>query len=536
MSLTDRLAKAAANPATDDDFDPRATLAEVLAGIGVDLADTGGSFSFQGADPVVPSTLRLGAASAIALAAKSATIAKLWRLRGGPGQHIGVDLRVAPHRLCPFYDRKWELLNGYPPGSPANATNALGLAFYRTADDRWVMPLNLYPKIKVAAQKLLNVPDDADAVAAAVARWRGRELEEAGAAAGVVMPMLRSTEELLTEPHYRDVLADLPLIEITKIGDSEPVPLPPGAAQPLSGVRALGMGHVIAGAGVGRALALHGADVLNLWRPYELEHDVTYASANVGTRSATVDPRSLEGKEKIHALLAGADVFYANRRPGYLDQIGLSPQEAAAVRPGIIHATASLNGPHGPWADRVGFDQTAGSLVGMMTLEGGRRRPARAAADHGRQRLRHVVADGRGHCRGTGPAGCRRRQLPRACFVDPGRIVDPQHGHLRPAARAADRWPGDRARVSRPGDLRRGHPAWPLPGCHRPGVDVTNPRALRHGAGAARLLPAGVARRLNSGSAVGLLTIGQSARTLRRPPGEGEACPDTSPSPWTSAA
>ncbi|GAA1691542.1 CoA transferase [Fodinicola feengrottensis] len=376
MSLTDRLAKAAANPATDDDFDPRATLAEVLAGIGVDLADTGGSFSFQGADPVVPSTLRLGAASAIALAAKSATIAKLWRLRGGPGQHIGVDLRVAPHRLCPFYDRKWELLNGYPPGSPANATNALGLAFYRTADDRWVMPLNLYPKIKVAAQKLLNVPDDADAVAAAVARWRGRELEEAGAAAGVVMPMLRSTEELLTEPHYRDVLADLPLIEITKIGDSEPVPLPPGAAQPLSGVRALGMGHVIAGAGVGRALALHGADVLNLWRPYELEHDVTYASANVGTRSATVDPRSLEGKEKIHALLAGADVFYANRRPGYLDQIGLSPQEAAAVRPGIIHATASLNGPHGPWADRVGFDQTAGSLVGMMTLEGDGDRPA----------------------------------------------------------------------------------------------------------------------------------------------------------------
>jgi crotonobetainyl-CoA:carnitine CoA-transferase CaiB-like acyl-CoA transferase len=375
MSLTDRLAKAAANPATDDVFDPAAALAEVLAGIGVNPADTGGRISFAGADPVVPSTLRLGAASAIALAAKSATVAKLWRMRSGSGQDIAVDLRTAPHRLCPFYDRKWELLNGYPPGSPANATNALGLAFYRTRDDRWVMPLNLYPKIKVAAQKLLNVPDDADAVAAAVARWNGRELEDAGAAAGVVMPMLRSTEELLVEPHYRDFLAELPLIEITKIGDSEPEPLPPGS-DPLAGVRALGMGHVIAGAGVGRALALHGADVLNLWRPYELEHDVTYASANVGTRSSTVDPYRPEGAAKIRELLAGADIFYANRRPGYLDSIGLSPEAAAAARPGIIHASASLNGPSGPWADRVGFDQTAGSLVGMMSLEGDGERPA----------------------------------------------------------------------------------------------------------------------------------------------------------------
>jgi crotonobetainyl-CoA:carnitine CoA-transferase CaiB-like acyl-CoA transferase len=133
------------------------------------------------------------------------------------------------------------------------------------------------------------------------------------------------------------------------------------------------MGHVIAGAGVGRSLALHGADVLNVWRPNELEHDVTYMTANVGTRSATVDP--YKDNEKIQQLLAGADVFYANRRPGYLDSIGLSAEAAAAARPGIIHATASLNGQTGPWAGRVGFDQTAGSLVGMMLLEGDGERP-----------------------------------------------------------------------------------------------------------------------------------------------------------------
>ena len=376
MTLTERVAAAVAAPVTHDAFDPAAALGEVLDGIGVSPADTGGRIDFAGADPVVPSTLRLGAASAIALAAKSATVAKLWQLRGGPGQDITVDLRRTPHRLCPFYDRRWELINGYPQGAPANASQALGFSFYRTADDRWVMPLNPYPKIKIAAQKLLGVPDDAEAVAAAVSRWKGAELEEAGVEAGCVLPLLRSTDELLAEAHYRDHLAELPLIEITRIGDSEPEPLASGGADPLSGVRALGMGHVIAGAGVGRALALHGADALNLWRPLELEHPVTYVTANVGVRSSVLAPRRSEDAARLRSLLGGADVFYANRRPGYLESIGLSAEEAAQTRPGIVYATASLNGLSGPWANRVGFDQTAGSLVGMMNLEGDGERPA----------------------------------------------------------------------------------------------------------------------------------------------------------------
>ncbi|MFI0470355.1 CoA transferase [Saccharopolyspora sp. 5N102] len=375
MSLTERISKAIAAPATDDAFDPNVELADLLAGVGLDPADAGGRVSFRGADPVVPSPLRLGGAAGIALAAKSVVMAKIWQLRGGRGQDISVDLRTAPHRLCPFYDRRWELLNGYPGASPANPSNALGFAFYRTADDRWVMPLNPYPKLKVGAQKLLGVPDDAAAVGRAIAGWGARDLEEAGEAAGVVMPMLRSPAELLAEVQYRDFFADMPLIEVTKIGESDPEPFRPGSA-PLDGVRALGMGHVIAGAGVGRALALHGADALNIWRPGELEHDTTYITANVGVRSATVDPYRAEGAALIRRLLAGADVFYANRRPGYLESIGLSPEEAAATRPGIIHATAMLNGSAGPWAQRVGFDQSAGSLVGMMNLEGDGETPA----------------------------------------------------------------------------------------------------------------------------------------------------------------
>ncbi|MCQ8773134.1 CoA transferase [Streptomyces telluris] len=376
MSLTDKITQAIAAPATDDAFDVHSETAAVLAGIGLKPEDTGGAITYYGADPVVPSTLRLGAASGIALVAKSAAIAALWRQRGGPGQDITMDLRVGPHRLCPFYDQKWELLNGYPAGTPSIPNMAYANAFYRTADDRWMMPFNIYPNIKQAAQRLLGAPEVPEAVAAAIAKWDARELERAGAEAGAVMPMVRTPSEILAERQYTDHLAHMPLVEITRIGDSAPEPLPEGATAPLDGVRALGMGHIIAGAGAGRALALHGADVLNLWRPNELEHDVTYRTANVGVRSATVSPYTPEGLARIHELQAGADVFFANRRPGFLEAIGLSEDEAIARRPGLVYATVSLNGRSGPWADYLGFDQTAGALTGLLHLEGDGDMPA----------------------------------------------------------------------------------------------------------------------------------------------------------------
>ncbi|GAB3143931.1 CoA transferase [Amycolatopsis stemonae] len=369
MSVTDRIRAALANPiSAEDDFDIHAALNEVLSDVGLSEKDSGGRVEFTGADPVVPSAVRLGAAPAIGLVAKSVALAAVWRHRGGPGQDIATDLRTAPHRLCPFYDKKWELLNGLPPTNTADPASPLSLKFYRAGDGRWVMPLNIYPKLKSRTLKLLRTYDDVTAIAAAIARWDAAELEEAGADAGVVMPMVRGTEEFLETRQYRDVLAGLPLIELEKIGDSAPEPLPEGAAQPLDGIRALGMGHVIAGAAIGRSLALHGGDALNLWRPSEWENPVVYTTANVGVRSATVD--YLNDPAKVHELLRGADVFYANRRPGFVSGLGLSPQRAAEIRPGIIHTTVSLHGERGPWATRVGFDQTAGCVAGMMTLEG----------------------------------------------------------------------------------------------------------------------------------------------------------------------
>ncbi|MEV7391632.1 CoA transferase [Streptomyces sp. NPDC091215] len=364
--LTDRVHKAIANPITGDDgFDIHEALRDVLASAGLQPADSGGKITFIGGDPIVPSIMRLGAVPAVGLTAKSVALAALWRHRGGEGQDITMDLRKAPHRLCPFYDKRWELLGGYPGGTPSDPANPLGFDFYRTRDGRWVMPLNPYPKIKNGVYQLLRSWPEKQAVADAVAQWNATDLEQAG----VVMPMLRTTEEFLREPACAHIVRE-PLIKIEKIGDSAPEPLGGAVAQPLSGVRALGMGHIIAGAGVGRDLAQHGADVLNIWRPDELEHDSTYNSANVGVRSTTIDPYGPAGRAKIRALLGDTDVFFANRRPGYLQKVGLSAEEAAAARPGIIHLSITLAGESGPWAHRVGFDQTAGALTGIMLMEG----------------------------------------------------------------------------------------------------------------------------------------------------------------------
>lgn len=372
-TLTERLKSAYEYRHVSADFDLLAALDEVLAGVGLTRECAGGAVSYAGADPVVRSPLRLGGAATIGLLAKSIAAAAMHRWRGGAGQDIHVDLRQAPHRLSPFYDFRWERLGGYPVRSSLEAGNMMSAIFYRTADGRSVMPQAMYPNLRQRAQDLLGVPLTWPAVSEAIAKREGLELEASGEAAGIVMPMVRTLHEFLEERQYREVLADSPLIEVERIGDAPREPLKPMGEQPFSAYRALGMGHVVAGAGLGRSLALHGADVLNLWRPGEGEQETIYASANVGLRSAWLDPRA--DRDRLRELLAGADMFFQNRRSALLREIDLLPEAAARERPGIIYVSISLHGMAGPWAERPGFDQSAACVTGIMALEGSADQP-----------------------------------------------------------------------------------------------------------------------------------------------------------------
>jgi hypothetical protein len=246
---------------------------------------------------------------------------------------------------------------------------------YPTRDGRWIQLLNIYPKAKTRALAFLGCADNSLAISHVTRRWNAFELEEKANEAGLPATVIRSTEEFLDLEQF-EYLAQLPLVRITRIGESDPKSLTGSPESPMDGVRALGFGHVIAGAGLGRAMAYHGAEVLNLWQPLDFEIDQIYFTSSVGMRSATLGLQQGVAVVKLGELIRGTDIFFANRRPGYLNQYHLSAEDMAEAHPGIIHVGMSLYGPTGPWAGRTGFDQNAGGVSGLLTGEGTFENPA----------------------------------------------------------------------------------------------------------------------------------------------------------------
>ncbi len=103
FSLTEMLQSRLSAPATSPEFDFYAGLEELLSGVGLSAADSGGKLTFYGQDPIVPSCFRFGAMAAVALAAKTTALAALWKSRTGEGQDIHVDVRKALRRFCCFF-------------------------------------------------------------------------------------------------------------------------------------------------------------------------------------------------------------------------------------------------------------------------------------------------------------------------------------------------------------------------------------------------------------------------------------------------
>ena len=370
-SLTEALKASVANPVSSSEFDLAAATNDVLAEVGLSTAASGGRLSFYGADPIIPSRFKFGAIAAIGLAAKSVAAAALWRARSGEGQDIHVDVRKALRRFAGFFEGKWETINGRGPTMGAFAGDSFFAfpMFRKTRDGRHVIALNFYPKLRRASLQFLQCTDSLSAVENAILQWNADELESAAAERGLVIAKVRTTDEFLKEPQYTDVLADMPLITIEKIGDSDPVPFTKGAKNPLDGFRALGMGHVIAGAAIGRDLAMYGGDVLNTWRPDDTEVEGFAWDAQVGMRS-TILAHSAEDRATFDRLLKDADVFFANKRPGYLERHGLNAQSLAEKKPGLIHASVLLHGDKGPWANRPGFDEVGAAVTGLFCIEG----------------------------------------------------------------------------------------------------------------------------------------------------------------------
>ena len=212
------------------------------------------------------------------------------------------------------------------------------------------------------------MPADREAVSSAVAKWDALELEDAIIAANGAGGMVRTMEEWARHPQAAAV-ASLPLMEIVKIGDSPPEKLPEGD-RPLSGVRVLDLTRVLAGPTCARTLAEHGADVLKITGAHLPNLRYQEYDTGHGKLSAHLDLREQKDLDTLRGLVREADVFSQGYRPGTLVKRGLSPENLAKLRPGIVYVSLSAFSHTGPWALRRGFDTVVQTVSGITSRQG----------------------------------------------------------------------------------------------------------------------------------------------------------------------
>src|SRR5919197_1485379 len=314
-----------------------------------------------GGDPVLPTPFRIGAAGAAALAATGLAVSDLWELRTGRRQEVAVDLR---HATASLRSGNYLQVNGVKVRGERNEV----MGMYPAKNGRWSYVHANFPNHRAAALKVLGCEESKAAVRKAVAQWDALELEEAIIAAGGAGGMVRSMAEWAQHPQAA-AIASLPLLEIVKIGEALPEKLPEGN-RPLSGIRVLDLTRVLAGPTCARTLAEHGSDVLKITAPHIAARDDQEYDTGHGKLSARLDLRQPKDLDTLKGLVREGDVFSQGYRPGTLSNRGLSPEELAALRPGIVYVSLCAFSHAGPWASRRGFDTVVQNVSGITARQG----------------------------------------------------------------------------------------------------------------------------------------------------------------------
>ncbi len=339
---------------------PRDILAELWTDLGGDRAALD-RVTLTGDEPALPSSFRTGAAAQVSIAASGLAAAEIWRARSGQAQSLSVDMR---HAVVECRSERYLRCDGNPPPPAWDAIAGV----YKTGDGRFVRLHTNFPHHRDAVCKVLSCTAEREAVQAALMQWKGEDFETAAYAAGCVVALMRSHDEWMALPQAQ-AIADLPLIEITKIGDAAPRPWPDGDC-PLAGLRVLDLSRVIAGPVAGRTLAAHGADVMLVSSPNLPAIPWLTIDTGRGKRSCFADLDTEQGRETLRGLLTGADIFSQGYRPQSLAARGFAPADAARISPGIVYVSLSAYGRSGNWAQRRGFDSLVQCATGFNDAEG----------------------------------------------------------------------------------------------------------------------------------------------------------------------
>jgi crotonobetainyl-CoA:carnitine CoA-transferase CaiB-like acyl-CoA transferase len=159
---------------------------------------------------------------------------------------------------------------------------------------------------------------------------------------------------------------------------------------PLSGVKVLEMGSLIAGPFCTRILAEFGAEVIKIelpkngdpirkWRVMHNDNSIWWYVQSRNKKCITLDCRKEEGLAVVKELLKDCDVLVENFKPGTIAKWGLTPEVLEEINPKLIVCHISGYGQSGPYSNRPGFGVIGEAMGGLLHLTGyPDRPPARA--------------------------------------------------------------------------------------------------------------------------------------------------------------
>ncbi|MCU0900219.1 MAG: CoA transferase [Cypionkella sp.] len=147
--------------------------------------------------------------------------------------------------------------------------------------------------------------------------------------------------------------------------------------RPLRNIRVVEMGTYITGPAAAMQLADLGADVIKVERPGEGDpfrafkgglYSPHFQTYNRNKRSIALDTKRPDDLAVFQDLIAGADVFIQNFRPGVAEKLGAGEEDLRRLNPRIIYCAISGFGTSGPARDRPTYDTVAQAASGFLRL------------------------------------------------------------------------------------------------------------------------------------------------------------------------
>ena len=155
----------------------------------------------------------------------------------------------------------------------------------------------------------------------------------------------------------------------------------PFTAKPLSGLKVIELGTLIAGPFASRICAEFGADVVKVespdggdplrkWRKLYEGTSLWWFVQARNKKSLTLNLKHPDGLAILKKLLSEADILIENFRPGVLEKLGLGWDVLHALNPKLTLVRISGYGQTGPYRDRPGFGAIGEAMGGIRYTTG----------------------------------------------------------------------------------------------------------------------------------------------------------------------